>query len=341
MDERRRRAWDALGLGPAWTLRDPPGGPPPGEAAAHDDAQGRADDPAAAPDLVRRAAETAEEFARAKAADGGPERHATDGASGAPDPRAAPAIGRAGRPGTDTHEAGPGTPADAPSDAEGAAALAGSPSDAEGAAALAGSPTPQSVRVPAIARMSWDEIADAVSGCTACTLCASRRNTVFGAGPQPAPWMLIGEAPGEQEDERGEPFVGPAGQLLDRMLASIGVDRPREAFVANVLKCRPPRNRDPSPEEVARCEPYLLRQLELVRPRLVIALGRFAAQSLLRTDATIASLRGRVHGIRAGELTVPTVVTYHPAYLLRNLPDKSKAWADLRLARRTFDSPPR
>jgi DNA polymerase len=149
--------------------------------------------------------------------------------------------------------------------------------------------------------------------------------------------MLVGEAPGEQEDARGEPFVGPAGQLLDEMLAAIGVDRPSEAFVANVLKCRPPGNRNPQPEEVARCEPYLLRQVELVRPALVVALGRFAAQSLLRTDASIASLRGRVHRLRAGAVEVPLVVTYHPAYLLRTPADKARSWQDLRLARRACD----
>ncbi len=149
--------------------------------------------------------------------------------------------------------------------------------------------------------------------------------------------MLVGEAPGEQEDLRGEPFVGPAGRLLDQMLEAVGVDRPTEAFIANVLKCRPPGNRNPQPEEVARCEPYLIRQVELLRPALIVALGRFAAQSLLRTDATIASLRGRVHRYRVGATEVPLVVTYHPAYLLRNLPDKAKAWADLRLARRAWE----
>jgi DNA polymerase len=210
--------------------------------------------------------------------------------------------------------------------------------DALRAAGVAGSPVAAAVRDPLIARLPWPALAEAVSGCTACGLCESRRRTVFGVGPLPAPWMLVGEAPGEQEDARGEPFVGPAGRLLDQMLEAIGVDRPTDAFIANVLKCRPPRNRDPSPDEVSRCEPYLLRQVELLRPRLVVVLGRFAAQSLLRTDATIASLRGRVHRYRAGGLDLPLVVTYHPAYLLRNLPDKARAWADLRLARRTWEA---
>ncbi|MEI7446013.1 MAG: uracil-DNA glycosylase, partial [Burkholderiales bacterium] len=212
------------------------------------------------------------------------------------------------------------------------------PVPADGAIALARSGEPSARRDPAIARLDWTGLGEAVAGCRACGLCEGRRNTVFGVGPRPASWMLVGEAPCEQEDLQGEPFVGPAGRLLDQMLEAIAVDRPSQAFIANVLKCRPPRNRDPMPEEVARCEPYLLRQVELLRPRLIVVLGRFAAQSLLRTDASIASLRGRVHRYRAGDREVPMIVTYHPAYLLRNLPDKSKSWADLRLARRTWDA---
>jgi uracil-DNA glycosylase family 4 len=202
----------------------------------------------------------------------------------------------------------------------------------------AGDAVASSARAQAIASMPWQALSEAVSGCAACALSAGRRNAVFGVGPQSATWMLVGEAPGEQEDLSGEPFVGAAGQLLDRMLASIGVDRARDAFITNVLKSRPPRNRDPLPEEVAACAPFLLRQIELVQPRIIVALGRFAAQSLLHSDATIASLRGRVHGYRCGEREIPLVVTYHPAYLLRTLPDKSKAWADLRLARRNLDA---
>jgi len=196
---------------------------------------------------------------------------------------------------------------------------------------------PGARRAARIALLPWPALAEAVAGCGACGLCETRRRTVFGVGPVPAPWMLVGEAPGEQEDLTGEPFVGPAGRLLDAMLAAIGVRREHDAFIANVLKCRPPRNRDPSPEEVTRCEPYLLRQVELLQPRLIVVLGRFAAQTLLRTDASIASLRGRVHRYRVADRELPLVVTYHPAYLLRSLPDKSKAWADLRLARRLFD----
>jgi DNA polymerase len=197
---------------------------------------------------------------------------------------------------------------------------------------------PHIAREAAVAAMTWPRLQETVAGCTACALCEGRRRTVFGVGRQPAPWMVVGEAPGELEDASGEPFVGNAGRLLDQMLGAIGIDRPKDAFITNVLKCRPPHNRDPLPMEVARCEPYLLRQVALAAPRVILVLGRFAAQSLLGTDATISSLRGRVHRYGVEGRDIPLVVTYHPAYLLRTLPDKSKAWADLRLARRTFDA---
>ena len=178
----------------------------------------------------------------------------------------------------------------------------------------------------------WIELRQAVSGCVQCGLHKSRTQTVFGVGDENADWMLIGEAPGAEEDRLGDPFVGQAGRLLDNMLAAIDLDRRRNVYIANVLKCRPPGNRNPEPEEVARCSPHLLRQIELVRPKLILAMGRFAAQTLLGTDASIASLRGKVHRY-AG---VPLIVTYHPAYLLRTLPDKAKAWADLVFARKTM-----
>jgi DNA polymerase len=178
----------------------------------------------------------------------------------------------------------------------------------------------------------WMELKAAVPACTACALHKSRTQTVFGVGDENADWMLIGEAPGAEEDRLGEPFVGQAGKLLDSMLAAIGLRRGENVYIANVLKCRPPGNRNPEPEEVARCSPHLARQIELVRPKLIVAMGRFAAQTLLATDASIASLRGRVHAY-AG---VPLVVTYHPAYLLRTLPDKAKAWADLVFAKKTM-----
>ena len=189
----------------------------------------------------------------------------------------------------------------------------------------------------AIAAMDWERLERSVSACTACPLCGSRTQTVFEAGDRGARWMLVGEAPGAEEDARGEPFVGQAGRLLDQMLAAVGIDRratgARSVYIANVLKCRPPANRNPDPTEVAFCEPYLKRQVALVQPRLILVMGRFAAQSLLASEATIASLRGRVHEIVVEQQRVPVVVTYHPAYLLRSPGDKAKAWSDLCLAR--------
>ena len=176
--------------------------------------------------------------------------------------------------------------------------------------------------------MDWASLEAAVAGCQACGLCRGRRNTVFGVGDRQAGWMLVGEAPGENEDLRGEPFVGNAGQLLDNMLRAVGLDRQQGVYIANVIKCRPPGNRNPEPAEVAQCEPFLRRQIALVRPRIIVAMGRFAVQSLLGTQEPIGKLRGRLHQYEG----VPVVVTYHPAYLLRNLPDKAKAWADLCLA---------
>ncbi|MCY4243916.1 MAG: uracil-DNA glycosylase [Gammaproteobacteria bacterium] len=167
-----------------------------------------------------------------------------------------------------------------------------------------------------------------VSGCRKCSLCETRRQTVFGVGNPAADCMLVGEAPGAEEDRQGKPFVGRAGQLLDAMLFAVGMNRD-EVYIANVLKCRPPQNRDPQGEEVVRCEPYLHRQVDLVAPRLIVAMGRFAAQSLLRTTEAISRLRGREFTYR--DTGIPLIVTYHPAYLLRNPADKSKAWDDLLL----------
>ena len=199
-------------------------------------------------------------------------------------------------------------------------------------AAVAGVSRPQR-----IAAMDWAELEQSVAGCTACALSRTRTKTVFGVGNRSAEWMLVGEAPGAEEDARGEPFVGQAGRLLDNMLTAAGLSRggtgPDAVFIANVLKCRPPGNRNPDPGEVRECDPYLRRQIELVSPKLLLVMGRFAAQSLLGTDASIASLRGRVHRIEIGSRSIPVVVTYHPAYLLRNLEDKAKSWADLCLAR--------
>lgn len=180
--------------------------------------------------------------------------------------------------------------------------------------------------------MDWAALEQAVAGCRACALCGSRKNTVFGVGSQRADWLVVGEAPGENEDLAGEPFVGQAGKLLDSMLKAIGLSRQGDgaqgAYIANVLKCRPPANRNPLPEEVAQCEPYLRRQVELLQPKIILALGRFAVQSLLQSNEPIGKLRGRVHEYHG----VPVIVSYHPAYLLRSLPEKAKAWADLCMA---------
>ena len=187
-------------------------------------------------------------------------------------------------------------------------------------------------REGSILRMDWRDLKATVAACTDCKLRAGCTQTVFGVGDEKAEWMLVGEAPGSEEDRLGEPFVGQAGRLLDNMLDVIALGRGKNVYIANVLKCRPPGNRNPEPDEVATCAPYLLRQIGLVHPKLIVAMGRFAAQTLLGTDATIASLRGKVHRY-AG---VPLIVTYHPAYLLRNLPDKAKAWADLLFAKKTI-----
>ncbi len=178
----------------------------------------------------------------------------------------------------------------------------------------------------------WIPLKAEVSGCTKCGLHKTRSQTVFGVGDENADWMLIGEAPGAEEDRLGDPFVGQAGKLLDNMLAAINLSRRKNVYIANVLKCRPPGNRNPTPEEVAQCSPHLLQQIELIKPKLIVAMGRFAAQTLLETGASIASLRGRLHSY-AG---VPLIVTYHPAYLLRTLEDKAKAWEDLVFAKKTM-----
>lgn len=174
----------------------------------------------------------------------------------------------------------------------------------------------------------WATLEEAVRACTRCALHSTRTQTVFGVGNRRAEWLFVGEAPGADEDRQGEPFVGRAGQLLNAMLAALGLKR-EQVYIANVLKCRPPNNRDPQPNEVEQCEPYLIRQIELIRPKLIVALGRHAAHSLLKTDLALARLRGQ----RLSYQNIPLVVTYHPAYLLRTPSDKRKAWEDLRRAR--------
>ncbi|MGH7187331.1 MAG: uracil-DNA glycosylase, partial [Pseudomonadota bacterium] len=172
-----------------------------------------------------------------------------------------------------------------------------------------------------------------VAGCRRCDLHRTRTQTVFGVGNPHPEWLIIGEAPGADEDRQGEPFVGRAGQLLNAMLAAIGLCR-EEVYIANILKCRPPQNRDPRPEEVACCEPYLRRQVALLAPRIILAVGRIAAQNLLAITTPIGKMRGQVYAL--GALGVPVVVTYHPAYLLRSPTEKRKAWQDLVLAQRVY-----
>ncbi len=187
------------------------------------------------------------------------------------------------------------------------------------------------------APLDWDQLRHCVSGCTRCELSQSRTQTVFGVGNPEADWMIIGEAPGAEEDRRGEPFVGRAGQLLDQMLFAIG-QRRDAVFIANILKCRPPNNRDPKPAEAAACREYLDRQIELIQPKIILVVGKIAAQNLLDSDATIGRMREQQHAEShdaAYELNgVPLVVTYHPAYLLRSPSQKRKSWSDLRLAAR-------
>jgi len=186
----------------------------------------------------------------------------------------------------------------------------------------------------AVSHMDWTSLRAAVAECTACPLHQKRTQTVFGVGDENADWLLVGEGPGAEEDLQGEPFVGQAGKLLDNMLAAIGLSRGDKVYIANIVKCRPPGNRNPEPIEAHTCQPYLRRQIELIQPRLIIALGKVAAVNLLGREASIAALRGSVH--HYGE--IPLIVTYHPAYLLRSLPEKAKAWADLCFAVETMRS---
>jgi uracil-DNA glycosylase len=181
---------------------------------------------------------------------------------------------------------------------------------------------------------TWESLRAEVLTCTKCSLHTSRTQGVFGVGNREAQWLVVGEAPGAEEDRRGEPFVGRAGHLLDAMLRAIGLSRANNVYIANVLKSRPPGNRDPKPEEVAACLPFLMRQIELLKPRVMLAVGRIAAQNLLATDAPLGRLRGKVHHF--GNLNTPLIVTYHPAYLLRTPSDKRKAWEDLKFARSVF-----
>ena len=225
----------------------------------------------------------------------------------APDPAFVPAAALASAPDA-RHPLEPGAPAAGPASAPGA---------------TAGAP---------VRALAWPELEAAVAGCVACPLHRSRRRTVFGAGARDADWMVIGEGPGANEDRSGEPFVGRAGRLLGAMLFALGLSR-EEVFITNTVKCRPPGNRDPDPAETERCGPFLERQIELVEPRVILAVGRVAVRTILDTNAPLARLRGREHPYPRGGGRVPVVATYHPAYLLRTPIAKRSAWEDLCLAR--------
>ncbi|MCE2945534.1 MAG: uracil-DNA glycosylase family protein [bacterium] len=212
------------------------------------------------------------------------------------------------------------------------AAPASAPPAAPVAPTVATAPTLP--RDAAIMQMDWPQLEQAVAGCTACPLAGTRNCTVFGVGDRRASWLFVGEGPGAEEDERGEPFVGQAGRLLDNMLAALGMRRGDDVYVANIVKCRPPGNRVPAAAEVAACETYLHRQIQLLQPKVIVALGKTAAVTLLGKEQSIASMRGKVFRYR----DTPLMVTYHPAYLLRTLPDKIKAWEDLCFIRDKVDA---
>ncbi|MFT3758271.1 uracil-DNA glycosylase [Thauera sp.] len=212
----------------------------------------------------------------------------------------------------------------------GPAALRGESPRASQPAANVGAPE----RLKHIATLDWDALEAEIRSCRACVLCEQRKQAVPGVGDRDADWMLVGEGPGREEDQRGEPFVGQAGRLLDNMLAALELQRGSKVYIANAVKCRPPHNRTPEAAEIGACLPYLERQIELVRPRLLLALGRPAAQALLNTEISISRARGRVFDYKG----IPVVVSYHPAYLLRNPQDKGKAWADLCFARRLMQA---
>ena len=191
---------------------------------------------------------------------------------------------------------------------------------------------PLDARALQIASLDWPQLRESVAGCVACPLHKGRNKTVFGVGDEAADWLFVGEGPGAEEDAKGEPFVGQAGKLLDNMLGAIKLKRGHNVYIANVVKCRPPGNRNPEPGEAAQCEPYLHRQIALIKPKLIVALGKVAAVNLLKRDAAVASMRGKIHQYQG----IPLIVTYHPAYLLRSLPEKAKAWVDLCFAVETM-----
>ena len=225
----------------------------------------------------------------------------------------------------------------APAAVEAAAATpAGAPAPEPAPSAPAAESAP-AARTDIISRLDWDGLREATANCRACVLCEQRQQAVLGVGDRSAEWLFIGEGPGAEEDVQGEPFVGQAGKLLDNMLAAIDLKRGERVYIANAVKCRPPGNRTPTAEEMAACRPYLERQIELIKPRLIVLLGRAAVSTMLKDERSLAALRGKRHEYKG----IPVVVTYHPAYLLRNLPEKAKAWEDLVFARRLIREIPR
>lgn len=195
---------------------------------------------------------------------------------------------------------------------------------------------PVAIGAEAIAGLGWPELRSGIAACGNCVLCQERKQAVPGVGDEQADWLFIGEGPGAEEDARGEPFVGQAGKLLDAMLAAIDLKRGENVYIANAVKCRPPANRTPEADEMAACWPWLKRQIALIQPKLIVLLGKAAMHAVLHEDHALGASRGKRFEYRDGDLVVPVIVTYHPAYLLRNLPDKAKAWEDLCFARRTM-----
>jgi len=192
---------------------------------------------------------------------------------------------------------------------------------------------PTEGRISELAKLNWSELKQQVRDCSECKLRADCTRTVFGKGDEKADWLFVGEGPGADEDALGEPFVGQAGKLLDNMLMAIKLKRGQNAYIANIVKCRPPNNRNPNLSEIATCMPYLKRQIQLIQPKLIIALGKVASNALLEKNATLLSLRGKLHDYNG----IPLIVTYHPAYLLRSPSEKAKTWQDLCLAVQQFD----
>jgi DNA polymerase len=194
-------------------------------------------------------------------------------------------------------------------------------------------PAPAADRPQQIARMDWDALQQGINDCRACKLCEERQRAVLGVGGRSADWLFVGEGPGAEEDASGEPFVGPSGKLLDAMLAAIDLQRGEDVYLANAVKCHSPANHAPEAAEIAACAPYLKRQISLLQPKLIVLLGRAAVHALLGSEGLLGSLRGKSFEYRDGDRAIPVVVTYHPSYLLRTLPDKAKAWEDLCRAR--------